>query len=64
VADCIVDTNVLLVASAQHPGSPFDDSNVPEVHMQVVLDWLMAFRKDSRVPPQSELDFSPFGVSY
>lgn len=48
MSDCIIDTNVLLVASAHHPGSPFEDSDVPARHMQVVLDWLMAFRKDSQ----------------
>lgn len=48
MGDCIIDTNVLLVASAQHPGSPFEDSDVPEVHMRIVLDWLMAFRKNSQ----------------
>ena len=45
--DYIIDTNVLLVASAQHPGSPFADSDhVPVEQRQIVLDWLMAFRKD------------------
>jgi thioester reductase-like protein len=48
VGDCIIDTNVLLVASAQHPGSPFEDSDVPERHMQIVLDWLMAFHRNSQ----------------
>jgi hypothetical protein len=48
VSDHIIDTNVLLVASAQHPDSPFDDSQVPAEQQQVVLDWLMAFRKDGQ----------------
>ena len=46
MGDHIIDTNVLLVASAQHPGSPFKDSHVPAGQQQVVLDWLMAFRND------------------
>ncbi len=48
MGDHIIDTNVLLVASAQHPGSPFKDSQVPAEQQQVVLDWLIAFRKDHR----------------
>ena len=47
MADCIIDTNVLLVASACDPGSHFDDSgHVPAKKQMVVLDWLKAFRKD------------------
>jgi hypothetical protein len=44
----IIDTNVLLVASAHHPDSPFQESSLPAELMQQVLDWLMAFRKDGR----------------
>lgn len=46
--DCIIDTNVLLVASAQHPGSPFKDSDVPAAQQCVVLEWLMGFRRDGQ----------------
>jgi hypothetical protein len=48
VGDYIIDTNVLLVASAQHPDSPFKDSNVPVEQAMIVLDWLMAFRADTQ----------------
>jgi hypothetical protein len=44
--DHVVDTNVLLVASAAHPYSPFDDSHVPRKEQMKVLDWLSAFRAD------------------
>lgn len=27
--DHVIDTNVLLIASASHPDSPFDDTHVP-----------------------------------
>jgi hypothetical protein len=47
VGDHVIDTNVLLVASARHPGSPFKDSQVPAEQQQVVLDWLMKFRRDA-----------------
>jgi hypothetical protein len=46
VHDHVVDTNVLLVASAAHPYSPFDDSHVPPDLREQVLDWLLAFRDD------------------
>jgi hypothetical protein len=46
VGDHIIDTNVLLVASAQHEDSPFRDSDVPVWQQRLVLDWLMAFRAD------------------
>ncbi len=49
MTDYIIDTNVLLVASAQHPGSPFKGSNAPPEQMQAVLNWLMAFRKNGRL---------------
>lgn len=42
----MVDTNVLLVASAAHPYSPFDDSHVPPKEQMKVLDWLSAFLAD------------------
>ena len=49
MVDCIIDTNVLLVASACDPGSHFDDSgHVPAEQQEIVLDWLMAFRKDGQ----------------
>ncbi len=47
--DHVVDTNVLLVASAAHPYSPFDDTHVPLDEQLQVLDWLVEFgRDDSR----------------
>ena len=47
MGDCIIDTNVLLVASAKDPTSPFRNSDhVPAEQQQIVLDWLMEFRKD------------------
>ena len=47
MGDHIIDTNVLLVASARDPNSPFADCNqaTPQ-QQQIVLDWLMAFRTD------------------
>jgi hypothetical protein len=45
--DCVIDTNVLLVASAADPFSPFGGSDVPVDARQKVLDWLVAFQKDS-----------------
>ena len=49
MTDCIIDTNVLLVASACDPGSHFDDSgHVPAEQQEIVLDWLMAFRMDGQ----------------
>lgn len=44
--DHVVDTNVLLVASAAHPFSPFDDSHVPPARQREVFEWLVAFRAD------------------
>lgn len=47
--DYIIDTNVLLLASAIDPGSPFKDSDhVSEDHQQEVLNWLIEFRKDGQ----------------
>jgi len=48
MADCVVDTNVLLVASAAHPYSPFDDCDIAPAGRQAVLDWVMAFRRAAR----------------
>jgi len=45
-ADQVVDTNVLLVASAAHPFSPFDDTHVPRDQQLQVFEWLDAFRLD------------------
>lgn len=46
--DCVLDTNVLLVASAAHPYSPWDDANhVPAEEQKAVFDWLAEFRADS-----------------
>jgi len=42
----VIDTNVLLVASAAEPYSPFDESHVPPAEQAAVLDWLAAFRAD------------------
>lgn len=42
----VIDTNVLLVASAAHPYSPFDDTHVPAELQKAVFDWLAAFRTD------------------
>src|SRR5687768_17576738 len=47
MSDHVVDTNVLLVASAAHPYSPFGDSHVPVEEQQLVFEWLAAFRDDS-----------------
>lgn len=45
--DLVVDTNVLLVASAAHPYSPFDDTHVPFDLQGTVFEWLAAFRQDA-----------------
>ena len=48
MTDCIIDTNVLLVASALDPTSPFDDSeHVSPEAKQKVFDWLKEFRDDA-----------------
>ncbi len=57
MADHIIDTNVLLVASARHPDSPFKDSQVPAEQQQIVLDWLMAFRTDRQRMVVLDLSF-------
>ena len=44
MSDHVVDTNVLLVASAADLRSPFGDTHVPANERKVVLDWLSAFR--------------------
>ena len=46
--DHVVDTNVLLVASAADPFSPFGETHVPSGERKVVFDWLVAFRRDGR----------------
>jgi hypothetical protein len=46
MADHVVDTNVLLVASARDSSSPFDDTHVPAEEQQAVFEWLAAFRAD------------------
>ena len=46
MGDHVVDTNVLLVASALHPASPFDDTHVPIEEQEAVFEWLAAFRAD------------------
>lgn len=43
----VVDTNVLLVASAHDPGSPFDDTHVPFEQREVVFNWIQGFRQDA-----------------
>jgi len=48
VSDCIIDTNVLLVASAHHPDSPFKDSDVPIEQLKEVFEWLTKFRVDGQ----------------
>ena len=48
MGDHIIDTYVLLVASAHHPDSPFKDSDIPAEQLKVVFEWLMAFRKDDQ----------------
>ncbi|HVS39472.1 MAG TPA: hypothetical protein VMS17_28195 [Gemmataceae bacterium] len=49
MGDHIIDTNVLLVASARDPNSPFQDSDhVPAEQQQRVLNWLMEFRQDGQ----------------
>lgn len=46
--DCVLDTNVLLVASAAHPYSPWDDANhVPAEEQKKVFEWLAEFRTDA-----------------
>lgn len=44
--DHIVDTNVLLVASAAHPFSPFGDSDLPPELQERVFEWLAGLRAD------------------
>ena len=47
MADHVVDTNVLLVASSAHPFSPFGDSDLPAELQEQVFEWLAAFRADA-----------------
>lgn len=44
--DHVVDTNVLLVASAAHPYSPFHDTHVPVEEQRRAFEWLMTFSHD------------------
>ncbi len=46
MGDHVVDTNVLLVASARDASSPFHDTHVPVAEQQAVFEWLAAFRAD------------------
>jgi|SRR5690606_14385957 len=46
MGDHVVDTNVLLVASALDPASPFHDTHVPVAEQETVFEWLAAFRAD------------------
>jgi hypothetical protein len=49
MGDDIVETNVLLVASARDPSSPFKDcDHVSSEQQQKVLDWLMEFGNDGQ----------------
>lgn len=48
VSDHVIDTNVLLVASAAHPGSPFKETHLPAEQREVVFEWVAAFRNDKR----------------
>lgn len=52
MGDHIIDTNVLLVASArdstQDSGPGFTDSNVPSEQQEIVREWLKAFRTDGQ----------------
>jgi len=57
MADYIVDTNVLLVASAAEPYSTFNDSDLPRDQQEAVLDWLVAFRDDAQAAIVWDQDF-------
>lgn len=48
MADHVVDTNVLLLASAHDAASPFADTHVPPEECLVVFNWLATFRADAR----------------
>jgi hypothetical protein len=48
MADHVVDTNVLLVASAADPHSPFTDTHVPPTEQKSVFEWLQAFRANTQ----------------
>jgi hypothetical protein len=45
--DCVVDTNVLLVASAHDLDSPFGESHLLTDERALVFEWLASFRADS-----------------
>ena len=48
MTDHVIDTNVLLVASAAHPYSPFVDTHVPARERQIVFDGVADFRASDR----------------
>ncbi len=47
MADHVVDTNVLIVASAADASWPPSKNHVPAAERRKVLDWLKAFHKDA-----------------
>jgi hypothetical protein len=47
MADCVIDTNVLLVGSAADPYSPFNNTHIPAELSRQVLEWLMVLRGQS-----------------
>ncbi|MFV8753600.1 hypothetical protein ACNOYE_23855 [Nannocystaceae bacterium ST9] len=47
MADAIIDTNVLLVASAADPGSPFADTHLTPAEQLAVLDWVLSFHRSA-----------------
>lgn len=61
MADFVIDTNVLLCASAADEGSPFDDADhVPQGERLVVLDWLASFHADGERIAVLDEDFGIF----
>ena len=46
MADHVVDTNVLIVASSSDSASPAFDTDVPVQQRRVVFEWLAVFRND------------------
>lgn len=46
MTDHVIDTNVLLVASAADPHSPFSGSDLPPDLQAQVFEWLVSFRQD------------------
>jgi len=61
VADHVIDTNVLLVASAADPDSPFDDSGLPPALQNTVFEWLVAFRANNTRQIVWDTDFKIYG---